>query len=105
MHARAAAHVRARGNVLAARADADGDAAVGGNGDDAPWILTFDNFLSDEEIETLVAPNGDLVFARALHARHAPALGDVLEGASVVEVQATSGDLELPAVRLVVAGD
>ena len=59
----------------------------------------------DEEIETLVAPNGDLVFARALHARHAPALGDVLEGASVVEVQATSGDLELPAVRLVVAGD
>ena len=25
--------------------------------------------------------------------------------ASVVEVQATSGDLELPAVRLVVAGD
>ena len=59
----------------------------------------------DEEIETLVAPNGDLVFACALHARHAPALGDVLEGASVVEVQATSGDLELPAVRLVVAGD
>ena len=60
----------------------------------------------DEEIETLVAPNGDLVFARALHARRAPALGDVLEeGASVVEVQATSGDLELPAVRLVVAGD
>ena len=45
------------------------------------------------------------VVARALHARHAPALGDVLEGASVVEVQATSGDLELPAVRLVVAGD
>ena len=59
----------------------------------------------DEEIETLVAPNGDLVFARALHARRAPALGDVLGGASVVEVQATSGDLELPAVRLVVAGD
>ena len=60
----------------------------------------------DEEIETLVAPNGDLVFARALHARRAPALGDVLEeGARVVEVQATSGDLELPAVRLVVAGD
>ncbi len=38
---------------------ANGDAAVGGNGDDAPWILTFDNFLSDEEIETLIASVSD----------------------------------------------
>jgi molybdopterin/thiamine biosynthesis adenylyltransferase len=56
----------------------------------------------EEDIETLVAPDGALVFMRALHARRPPALGDVLGGAGVVELQATSGDLVLPAVRLAV---
>ena len=34
------------------------------DGDDAPWILTFDNFLSDEEIETLIASVSDWALDR-----------------------------------------